>query len=390
MAPPPARISIIIVDSEDLARALLTASLASFENIEIVGAFADAETAIEAARRLHPKVVVIELELRGALDGIQAGLALRREFPDAGIVWLSAYKRPYIPMSFQLTTGWAYLLKTSGTDVRSLAAAIDGVANGLVVLDPEIAAIMNRLRSEWLPRLSLLEHDVLALMAHGLSDAGIAQALDVPQQSVKRHIDQIYRRLGLGLGGRADVKHRRVETVLAYLRGGAGVPESETRTIGTINEPQRRSQQAENTPSHTLLDQWAFVERMQEEIARCLRTRRHLSVALLAAGAAAAVTGQRLALGPDALRSIAEDLARHIRRYDLVAVSGAAEVMLMFPEATRERTDVILGRLRATTAALPGVASGGPPPLWGLATWPADGNDATALLKTARHRLSAT
>jgi GGDEF domain-containing protein len=130
--------------------------------------------------------------------------------------------------------------------------------------------------------------------------------------------------------------------------------------------------------------------KVHEEIARCLRTRRHLSVALLTAGAADAGRRAGLALGPDALQSIAEDLARHIRCCDLVAASGAAEVMRMFSEATCERTSVILDRLRAATATLPRVPPGGSSPLSGLATWPADGNDSTALLETVRHRLSAT
>jgi hypothetical protein len=103
---------------------------------------------------------------------------------------------------------------------------------------------------------------------------------------------------------------------------------------------------------------------------RCLRTRRHLSVALLTARAADAGRRAGLALGPDALRSIAEDLARHIRCYDLVAVSGAAEVMRTFSEATCERTSVILDRLRAATATLPRVPPGGSSPLWGLRPGP--------------------
>lgn len=90
-------------------------------------------------------------------------------------------------------------------------------------------------------------------------------------------------------------------------------------------------------------------------------------------------------MGPEALRPIADELARHIRRYDLVAVAGAAEVVLMFPEATLESTKHILGRLRTATPT-PREWSA----LWGVATWPTDGNDPTALLEAARHRVSAT
>lgn len=381
------RISVVIVDEEDLGRALLAAALSATENIDIVGVFADAETAIDAVRRLHPQVVVLEIELRGAIDGLQAGLLLRKAFPDIGIVWLSSYKRPYVPMSFQQTTGWAYLLKTSGSDVRNVAAAIDAVANGFVVLDPEIAAAMNRLRQAWIPRLNILEYDVLALMAQGLSNVGIAQALELPQQVVTRQINEIYRRLGLT--GRGTDRYRRVQAVLAYLRAGetlALAAEPQSQPTDALAEFQRRPEQVANMPPHPVLDHATFVERVQEEIARCLRTRRHLSMVLLTAPAPDAPAPQDPAPDPDPFPRIAEELARHVRRYDLVAVSGSTEVALMFPEATRENAGIILGRLRAAA----GPAAGSTPPLWGIATWPADGNDPGALLETARHRLSAT
>ena len=376
-----ARISVIIVDEDDLGRALLAAALSGAGKIDVVGAFADAEAAIDAVRRLHPRVVVMEIELRGALDGIQAGLQLRKEFPGIGIAWLSASKRPYIPLSFQQTTGWAYLLKTSGSDVRNVAAAIEGVANGFVVLDPEIATAMNRLRQAWIPRLSTLEYDVLALMAQGLSNFGIAQALELSEQAVTRQINEIYRRLELG--GRGSDRHRRVQAVLAYLRAG------ETQALAAdtlVDEFPRRPEQVANMPPHPILDHPTFVERVHEEIARCLRTRRHLTMVLLTAPAPDAAVPHGTAPDSEAVRRVAEELARHVRRYDLVAVSGTTEIALMFPEATRENAGTILGRLRAAAGPAPERTA----PLWGLATWPADGNDPGALLEAARHRLSAT
>lgn len=381
----PARISVIIVDEDDLGRALLAAALSGTENIDVVGAFTDAETAIDAVRRLRPRVVVLEIELRGALDGIQAGLLLRKEFPDIGIVWLSAYKRPYIPLTFMQTTAWGYLLKTSGSDVRNVAAAIDSVAHGFVVLDPGIATAMNRLRQAWIPRLSTLEYDVLALMAQGLSNVGIAQVLDLSQQAVTRQVNEVYWRLGLG--GRGTERHRRVQAVLAYLRAGEApvlAAEPQLQPTDTLVEFQRRSEQVANMPPHPVLDHSTFVDRVHEEIARCLRTRRHLSMVLLTTPAPDAPAAQEPALDPDAVRRIADELARHVRRYDLVAISGGVEVALMFPEATRENAGFILDRLRTAVGPAPGRM----PPQWGLATWPADGNDPGVLLNAARHRLT--
>ncbi|HKX19422.1 MAG TPA: response regulator transcription factor [bacterium] len=213
------RVSVIVADDEKLFLDLLVAVLSRSGNIDVVGAYADAEAAIEAARLRHPKVVILDIELRGRLNGIQAGLLIRKESPDTGVIWLSAYTRPYLPLSFQqqTTAGWGYLLKRSGTDAAVLSSAIDGVAKRLVVLDSQILDSMNRLRDAWIPSLTALQYDILALMAQGFGNAAVADSLGLPEKSVKAAINQIYRQFRLH--GGVSVKHRRVEAVLSYLRG---------------------------------------------------------------------------------------------------------------------------------------------------------------------------
>ena len=215
-------IPVVIADDEDLFRDLLSTVLSESGKVAVLGAYHDAEAAMDATRRLHPKVIVLDIELRGSVNGIQAGLLIRQEFPDVGIVWLSAYARPYLPVSFQqqTTSGWAYLLKQSGTDVTALVAAIDAVAKGFVVLDPQIAESMNRLLNTWIPMLSQPQYDVLSLMAQGFANPAVARALGLPEKSVEGIINQIYHHLQLNP---RTAKHRRVETVLRYLRG-SGAP----------------------------------------------------------------------------------------------------------------------------------------------------------------------
>jgi len=383
-------VSVIIAEGEDLFRALLAAALSATANVEVAGVFPDAEAAIEATRRVHPKVVILDAELRGTMSGIEAGILIRRTFPDAGIIWLSSHKRPYLPVSFQHTTGWAYLLKTSGTDVRTLATAIDGVAQGLVVLDPGIANLMKRLLDAWIPRLSRLQYDVLALMAQSLSNAAIGRVLDLPERSIENQVNQIYGRLGLHQ--KSTAVHRRVEAVLAYIRAGGEDGDHFGVAVAQSPADRRLPNNASTAQQRSLpkvLEEPAFLERVQEEITRCLRTRRHFSVLLVIEPFADTPTTQDTNLRPDALLDVAQELARHVRGYDLVTFSGGDEVMLMFPEATREHADTILVRLRATTASLPGSVLGGSPRTWGLATWPADGTDLTALLDAARRRLFA-
>jgi DNA-binding NarL/FixJ family response regulator len=216
----PESIPVIIVDDEDLFRDLVSTVLSESGKVTVLGAYPDAEAALEAARRLRPKVVVLDIELEGPLNGIQAGLLLRKEFPDIGIVWLSAYKRPYLPVSFQqqATSGWAYLLKQSGTDTRALLAAIDAVSKGFVVLDSQISDSMNRLLNTWIPPLTPSQYDVLALMAQGFGNAAVVKGLGLPEKSVERILNQIYHHLRLNR--RDGAKHRRVEAVVKYLRAG--------------------------------------------------------------------------------------------------------------------------------------------------------------------------
>lgn len=227
-------IPIVIADDEELFRDLLSTALSASGKVAVLGAYADAEAVIDATRRLHPKVVVLDIELRGPLNGIHAGLLIRREFPDIGIVWLSAYKRPFLPVSFQqqTTSGWAYLLKQSGTDVTALVAAIDAVAKGFVVLDSQIADSINRLLNTWIPVLSPQQYDVLSLIAQGFGNAAVAGALGLPEKSVEGVINQIYHHLQLNR--RMAGKHRRVETVLRYLQGNGTPAPANVRKAGRV------------------------------------------------------------------------------------------------------------------------------------------------------------
>jgi GGDEF domain-containing protein len=138
-----------------------------------------------------------------------------------------------------------------------------------------------------------------------------------------------------------------------------------------------------------ILDRREFLERVQEEITRCLRARRHLSVVLTSAVSATDRSARLGRVSPRAVEQMARHLARHVRGYDLVAVSDTAELALLLPETGRKAAQSIVARLCTVVAALPGC----PPAFaredaWGIAMWPADGVDASALLRVARHRLT--
>jgi DNA-binding NarL/FixJ family response regulator len=113
--------------------------------------------------------------------------------------------------------GVGYLLKERVGDVDSFVDAVTRVAGGGTALDPEIVARMfgRRQRDRPLDRLSPRERDVLAAMAEGKSNQGIAQTLVVSQAAVEKHVTSIFQKLDLDPG---QTEHRRVLAVLAYLR----------------------------------------------------------------------------------------------------------------------------------------------------------------------------
>lgn len=113
------------------------------------------------------------------------------------------------------TSGVGYLLKQRVADVEEFIAAVRRVADGGTALDPEVVAqLLLRRHSDPLERLTPREREVLALMAEGRSNAGIAEALVVSDSAVAKHINNIFAKLGLPA---ADADHRRVLAVLRFL-----------------------------------------------------------------------------------------------------------------------------------------------------------------------------
>jgi DNA-binding NarL/FixJ family response regulator len=119
-------IRVLIVEDEGLFRDMLKISLSAIPNLEVVDAVSDGKTAIEAAGRLSPDVVLMDIELGSEPNGIAAGQAIKQEHEDIGMVVLSAHKeREYVDLvSREDYTGWSYLLKQSVSDAGALVRAI--------------------------------------------------------------------------------------------------------------------------------------------------------------------------------------------------------------------------------------------------------------------------
>ena len=189
---------------------------------EVVAQAGDADDLLRKVRAHKPDVAIVDVRMppTGTDDGLQAALTIREELPEVGIVLLSQYVEDrYLA---QLLAGGAqgvgYLLKDRVAEVDRLTEAVERVAAGGSVLDPEVVAqMLGRRRDEGpLDRLTPREREVLELMAEGRTNRAIAGELFLSERAVERHVTSIFGKLNLPT---TDQDHRRVLAVLAYLRG---------------------------------------------------------------------------------------------------------------------------------------------------------------------------
>src|SRR3712207_6307982 len=168
----PDKLRVILVEDENLFRDLLRAALSQHARLEVVGAFPDGPSAVEAAARLKPDVALLDIELGSDINGIQVGMLLRRQMPNIGIVLLSNQSSPRVLASFpaESVSGWSYLLKGSVRDVTSLERAIEGAAAGFMVLDPPLVNARRARSGGAIDRLTPRQREILSLVAQGYTN----------------------------------------------------------------------------------------------------------------------------------------------------------------------------------------------------------------------------
>lgn len=207
---------VMIVDDEALFRELLSRTLSAEPGLEVVGQAEEGESAIRLTKEVKPDVVLMDIELPGELDGIEAALLIKEESPETGIVILSAHSdRRYVTsLPLEESGGWAYLLKQTVPDLAAVVRAIEGSRAGMVVLDPVVVANLRPRRGSAVARLTPRHQEVLELLAQGYNNAAIAQRLTLSERSVETYINVIYQ--ALSLTNEPDI-HARVKATLLYL-----------------------------------------------------------------------------------------------------------------------------------------------------------------------------
>jgi DNA-binding NarL/FixJ family response regulator len=185
---------------------------------EIVGKAEDATTLVALVHEQRPELAIIDIRMPPdhTDDGARAARILREEYPDLGIVLLSQHLETRHSVELVTQGHFGYLLKDRVFDVDDFLDALRRVAAGGSALDPEVVARLIRPARPDDPLVTLTsrEREVLALMAEGRTNRGIARRLWLTDRTIETHVSSIMAKLGLADGAE---DHRRVLAVLAWL-----------------------------------------------------------------------------------------------------------------------------------------------------------------------------
>ena len=209
---------VVLADDDVLLREGL-ASLLQRSGFDVVGQAGDGIALLDLVDDLQPDLVIIDIRMPPghSTEGLDAARAIRRDAPDVSILLLSAHIE--VDEALELLnggTGVGYLLKSRVTDVGDFVESVQRVARGGSVIDPGLVneLVTARRRNDPLDALTPREREVLAAMAEGYSNAGIARRLYINEGTVEKHVQRTFPKLRISETGD---DHRRVLAVLTFL-----------------------------------------------------------------------------------------------------------------------------------------------------------------------------
>jgi DNA-binding NarL/FixJ family response regulator len=210
--------SVVLADDDTLLREGI-ASLLQRSGFDVAGQAGDGPGLLALVREHRPDLAIIDVRMPpGYLtEGLDAAREIRAQFPGTGVLVLSAHAE--VEQAMELLAagqGVGYLLKSRVTDMAEFAETVGRVAAGGSVVDPALVQelVAARRRDDTFQHLTEREREVLALMAEGRSNAGIAHQLWITEGTVEKHVRSILARMQLS---ETEDDHRRVLAVLAYL-----------------------------------------------------------------------------------------------------------------------------------------------------------------------------
>jgi serine/threonine-protein kinase PknK len=208
----------VLADDDVLLREGI-ASLLDRSGFEVVGQAGDAPGLLALVRSARPELAIVDIRMPPGhgTEGLEAARVIRAELPATAIIVLSAHVE--VDEAMELLAGGerlGYLLKSRVTDVAEFIETVERITAGASVVDPSLVQelVKARRRTDPLDVLSPREREVLALMAEGASNAGIARRIYVAEGTVEKHVRSILTKLDLP---ESDTDHRRVLAVLRFL-----------------------------------------------------------------------------------------------------------------------------------------------------------------------------
>lgn len=192
-------VTVLIADDHPLFREAIARVIDARPDLELVAQEADGRSALDRIRALQPAVAVIDVRMP-RLDGSEVLATVREEDLPTNVVFLSAFLDPETVYDAVAAGAKAYLSKEA--DGAEIVAAIMAAARGETILSPEVqtglaAQIRAREERDARPRLSEREHEVLSLIAEGLSAPEIGERIHLSTATVKTHLQHLYEKLGV-------------------------------------------------------------------------------------------------------------------------------------------------------------------------------------------------
>jgi DNA-binding NarL/FixJ family response regulator len=211
-------IRVLIADDHTLFRDGLVGLLNSVDDIEVIGTAQDGQEAVHQATEFQPDVILMDI-LMPELNGIEATRAIIKDHPQMGVIMLTMFEDDESVFSAMRAGARGYILK--GADQDDVLLAIRAVYRGEALFGPSIAArlmdfftIPASEPSQVFPELTEREHEILALIAQGMSNHEIAEQLNISLKTVRNHVSNIYNKMQV-----TD----RVQAVLRAREAGLGV-----------------------------------------------------------------------------------------------------------------------------------------------------------------------
>jgi len=203
-------VRVLVVDDHPLYREGLVTVIATMDGAELVGEAADGVEAIRLAEELRPDVIIMDLNMP-VMNGVEATRQITKAVPDVAVLVLTMLEGDESVFAALRAGARGYLLK--GADSSEIARALDAASRGEIVFSPAIAervlsyfAVGRRLDSGPFPFLTGREHEILDLVARGLTNAEIARRLFVSDKTVRNHVSNVFAKLHVV--GRAEAVAR--------------------------------------------------------------------------------------------------------------------------------------------------------------------------------------